>query len=462
MFYLNKIAPQRFFLLTALTFGLLVIFITPPLQVPDEINHFYRAWQLSEGQFLPVKNDARVGGFIPKSVDSLTVFFKKIRFENHPNISADDILLKFKIPLNEKEKKFIDFPNTAMYNIVSYLPQTATIYICRKINLPPLYTYYISRVFTLFCWLTIIYLSISLIPQYKWLFVVLALLPMSIYIVGSNSADVVSNAAAFLFLSFVFHVIVKVKKLPVSYWFIFPFCAFIVASAKLVYAPMLLLVFIIPKDAFPNFKIKLLFASGIMLVTLLTLIFWSHISSEVYTPYEVYNHQYRNNLDLVNGSNMHHQIAYLKNNPFNIIDVFLKSFIWNAQSFSQSYIGRLGWFNIYLPVWFIIVSYTSIILSLLDHRNTYAFSKQQMLCIFLCIIATLMLIIFSQYLTWEKVASQRAYFLQGRYFTPVFPLLFIFIASFFKTRINLGNVPFIVTSIASCLITILTIYFWYY
>ena len=75
MFYLNKIAPQRFFLLTALTFGLLVIFITPPFQVPDEINHFYRAWQLSEGQFLPVKNDARVGGFIPKSVDSLTVFF---------------------------------------------------------------------------------------------------------------------------------------------------------------------------------------------------------------------------------------------------------------------------------------------------------------------------------------------------------------------------------------------------
>jgi len=353
---------------------------------------------LSEGQFLPIKNDDRVGGYIPKSIDSLTAFFKKYRFKEHPNISSEDIVLKLNIPLNAEKKIFIDFPNTSLYNIVSYLPQATIIYFCRQINLPSLYIYYISRIFTLFFWIAILYLSIYLTPQYKWLFAVLALLPMSLYISGSNSADVVSNASAFLFIALIFHVIIFVRKLTISYWIIFLFCAFIVASAKLVYAPLLLLVIIIPKEAFYNLKTKLLFTSSILIVTLLTLLFWAHISSEVYTPYDAYNNQFRDGLDLVNGSNMHLQIKYLIKNLFSIFQIFLKSVYFNAQSFSQSYIGRLGWHTI--PIWVIILSYISIFIAIIDSRNIYIPSTKQILFIFLCITATLFLLIFSQYLTW--------------------------------------------------------------
>jgi len=159
------------------------------------------------------------------------------------------------------------------------------------------------------------------------------------------------------------------------------------------------LVIIIPKEAFYNLKTKLLFTSSILIVTLLTLLFWAHISSEVYTPYDAYNNQFRDGLDLVNGSNMHLQIKYLIKNPFSIFQIFLKSVYFNAQSFSQSYIGRLGWHTI--PIWVIILSYISIFIAIIDSRNIYILSTKQILFIFLCIKATLFLIIFSQYLTWE-------------------------------------------------------------
>ena len=42
--------PEGIFLVVALAWGLLQVFIVPPLQVPDEGDHWFRAWALTDGQ----------------------------------------------------------------------------------------------------------------------------------------------------------------------------------------------------------------------------------------------------------------------------------------------------------------------------------------------------------------------------------------------------------------------------
>lgn len=55
----HPLNAAKSFLFIFLLFGTLMVFLTPPFQVPDEINHFYRAWQVSTGSFSPVKQDQR-------------------------------------------------------------------------------------------------------------------------------------------------------------------------------------------------------------------------------------------------------------------------------------------------------------------------------------------------------------------------------------------------------------------
>src|SRR5688572_19553548 len=73
---LNKIKPWNFFVFAAIIFEFVFTAVTPPLQAPDEFNHFYRAYQVADGQFLPERTKNRLGGEIPVCFnDFMTPYF---------------------------------------------------------------------------------------------------------------------------------------------------------------------------------------------------------------------------------------------------------------------------------------------------------------------------------------------------------------------------------------------------
>lgn len=49
---------ENIFILFALLFGLLFVFVTPPFQSVDEQAHFFRAYGISSGQFVAHKKMA--------------------------------------------------------------------------------------------------------------------------------------------------------------------------------------------------------------------------------------------------------------------------------------------------------------------------------------------------------------------------------------------------------------------
>src|SRR5690606_29374713 len=158
-----------------------------------EINHFYRAYQISEGKFITQKQDNRIGGEIPESFVAFTRPFLDLRWHIHNKTDYETIKHQAQISLEPQKKIFVDFPNTGMYAPTSYLPQALSLFIFRQWNLSPFYLFYGARLFALLFWIVGIFYTIKTIPFYKWLFVLLALLPTSVFVNVSLNADMMTN-----------------------------------------------------------------------------------------------------------------------------------------------------------------------------------------------------------------------------------------------------------------------------
>ena len=116
--------PALFFLFTALTAGIFYAFLIPPFQSPDEPNHFLRAWQVSEGCWLPEKTtDQRLGGVLPASLAQVADSFAFLKNNPAARTTAGRIRATLDLPLSPGNSRFLDFANTASYAPSAYLPQ---------------------------------------------------------------------------------------------------------------------------------------------------------------------------------------------------------------------------------------------------------------------------------------------------------------------------------------------------
>lgn len=112
----NTLQPDKFFLICASVFGLIFWVLIPPFQTPDEINHFYRSYEIADGHLLGQRQNNRVGGEIPQSLCTLAGDFKTLAWESDERIDGKTIFRRFNIPLKPENTKFVNFLNTAMYS----------------------------------------------------------------------------------------------------------------------------------------------------------------------------------------------------------------------------------------------------------------------------------------------------------------------------------------------------------
>lgn len=423
---MKNISPQRFFLIFTLFFGITISIVTPPFQVPDEINHFYRAYQISEGNFTAKKIDNRVGGYIPESLELFTFQYKKLTLNSYSKISFQEIKETGEIELNATDKAFTDFPNTALYTPVSYIPQSTAILILRVFDCKPLYMLYIVRIITLLFWITLVYYAIKIIPFQKWLFVILTVLPMSLSVNSSISADVITNALSFLLIAYVLRCALDDKKFSKKDLIIISLLVISLGLAKVIYVLLLFIFLVIPRRNFLSLK-HYIFSIAVVLILGFGFAFIGKKSIDnLYTPYNEYNNSYKESVTLGNKADIDEQINFIKSNKKQTIKIFVKSFFAEFNPMVKSYIGRLGWGDTQLPNFIVLLSYIIIFLiAISSNYEAISFSFRQRIIFFSVSIILLFSILLSQYLSWDPVGSQKVYPLQGRYFIPVLPLIFV-------------------------------------
>ncbi len=426
--------PEFVFLFLGLVLGLSYLFITPPFQVPDEPNHFFRAYQTSEGTFLAEKTDNRVGGLLPASLQKVATAYRKVtggdKVTNDPSL----VIVK-KTLLNKNEREFIDFNNTALYSPVCYLPQAAGILLFRVLDLPVIYLLYASRIFALLAWIALIFFAIRLIPTGKWLFCALALLPMSLFINSSASADVMTNGVAFLFIATVLNSALSDKKMDRNRFLFICILVFLIPLLKTIYVTLIPLLFIIPRRNLGSWPRYIMLFASWALITLVPFVYWSNEVRAKYLSYENYNKDYRDKVALFEHVDADKQLAFIKKHNVVAVRVVRRSTFRLIKYHVPAYIASLGWIDVNPPRWFCYLLYGCILLiAMLEHNVAARITCGRKVVLIMVFFVTLSALFITMFLTWVGPGPQVVKFIQGRYLIPFYPLLLLSLNSFIRNR----------------------------
>jgi Predicted membrane protein (DUF2142) len=195
-----RLQPATVFAVLSLVFGSLIIFATPPLRGPDEIAHFLRSYAYARGELLPVAEvDGRKGIFVEPELHNQLLFFRAagewfatgrehgIRYGQIMALHRD-----FAHTVDEEPSEaavFAPFAGTEGYNPAAYIPYIAAAALGRllKLDFPDLLL--LMRMSGLAAFTAVAAYAIAVTPALKWAFVLIALLPVSLYNRSVLSAD---------------------------------------------------------------------------------------------------------------------------------------------------------------------------------------------------------------------------------------------------------------------------------
>jgi uncharacterized membrane protein len=438
----------------------IICFVVPPFQAPDEFNHFYRSWQITEGGILGEKTaDNRLGGTLPTSLLEISRPFQSLPFQPQNKVKFDTILYFLTHHSSENSRIFIDFSNTAIYAPTAYTPQVVAILIGKMLHLPPLSIFYLARLFTLIFWLSIVYLSIKIIPStFQWLWAFLSLLPSSLFMHASTSADVVTNALSFLVVAIFVKLMVKpsessqinsqlssqgskclgnFKSFPnlhsysKLHWHLILLLAstLLISLNKLAYAPLCLLILFTNQEIFGGVKNKHIISASLILANVLIVIWWASVVAPLHISYADYHPVFRVGQQLNEGVDPQAQVQFILHNPLVFSKIAFISFLKTAPSTLIHFVGKFGWEKNYLPIVLILPLFLGLIL-----RGVFGFRFQvsgfrlargQKLGLLGVGILTSLLLAVTLYLIWCPVGHPFIENLAGKYFIPIAPLFFL-------------------------------------
>ncbi len=425
---MNQLLPivrknfYRYYFLSALIIGIFYVFLLPPFHSPDEPNHFYRIYQITEGHFFPEMNPAKdsLGGGIAKSLITVSAPFLPAIFQKDVKIPADTIIRYLFYPLNKKDTTFYGFINTARYPPTAYLPQIATVAILKIFNTPPIVMLYTARIAALLFWLCALFITLKLTPVFKELIAVLALAPTCAAISSSVSADVVSNGLLFiqmgLFLKW------KFSEEPVARRekIIFMLLALVTTVNKLCYFPLILLIALVNKEKMGGARRKYIFIGGLLTACLALIAVWGKLMRPFIYPFgDVHRTPYFNmrpGIDV----NPDLQIQFILARPF--------SFLWrfwvdslDSYTHGYGYIGNCGW-DVGVPSGVAIAAILFLTALSVFQRKYFTFWES----VWLALVAHSMnmLLLFLMHLNWDGVGETMINYYHGKYYIPIYPLFF--------------------------------------
>ncbi len=416
--------PENFFLIFCLFFGLMFAIINPPFQAPDEPEHMYKMYGFTEfsASFKVLNNYP--GQILPTNLTSMGKQYKRLIFCNDKKTSKEEILKSLSVPLEKKKTAFSAFGGTS-YTPVSYFPQFIVLWFMKLININPLWMMYVLRICSLCVYLALMYTAIRLTPIKKWLFVIIALLPMSLYLAGAVSTDALTLGLCFIFIAYTLRIALDERhtKLTKKDYIIFGVLISLITICKFAYLPLIFMYFMIPKEKFESQKIRHIYFWTLLGINIIyVLIFVLSVIHITKGLNSFWNYTPKSQLELLKFI-FTHPITYLKGVAATTAKLL--------PEYADTLIGRLGWVDTILPK-FVTYSYMFLlalaaIFTTSDENENINYDLKDKIIgmmIFLSVYLIALTSVFFIFQHWPIMEG-----LQGRYLLAAFPLFCLFFNS---------------------------------
>jgi hypothetical protein len=205
-------SPAIVFALLSLSFGSAIIVANPPLRGPDEISHFLRIYSYTRGELLPLTEiNGHKGVFVGRALYDRLYFFKDTgegfatSLQQHEGkwfarpreegVRYGQIMAEYRditgASSDEAAKPpvFAPFAGTEGYSPVAYAPYILAAAIGRLLGLDLPELLVLMRFLGLVVFTAVTAYAIAITPALKWAFVLIAMLPVSLYNRVVLSAD---------------------------------------------------------------------------------------------------------------------------------------------------------------------------------------------------------------------------------------------------------------------------------
>lgn len=400
------LSPWLVFVLISLPSTLALVFLTPPFQVPDEQQHFYRAYQISELHIVGSGGERAGGAVLPSSLPEFVERFLGSR-EMHTVREVRPAPLATTLrdldrPLDPKRREFVRFAAVG-YPPFPYVPQATAIGVGRLLEAPPLALLYSGRIANALTAILLIACALKWMPFGKPVATVVALLPMAQYEYASVSPDALIIASAFLFTATALRAVVRGRWTRAEI-VLGAATAVIFCPVKPVYAPLLFVglpALLADADRRRSAVIAL---SVVAACALGVTAVWFQIIPATSGPEST-------------GLDPPAQVASILAHPVGFMKIFAATMA--EAGYVRSAIGVLGWLNVILPIYVYALAVVALPLGILAEDpqapRLAAISVAWNVCIIAgCVLATAV----AMFVLWNVAGATVIHGIQGRYFLP--------------------------------------------
>ena len=400
---------ERAFFVVALLLGLVYSLVITPLSVPDEYYHYHSAFRMSN-VLCCQWNDLG-------TADVSYFDFRDISANHNTPVAYNRICYELFTPLPKSEGERAILGGSIGYPFM-IIPPAIGLSIGRILGANFLLTYYLGRLTNLLFFIGCVTLAIKNAPRFKLLFFMIGIMPMALHQAASYSYDAYSNGMAVLLVALILKAIDGKGILHFKELLPVIITGVLLAPAKNVYSPMLLLLFLIPQNRFKSKKQYFFTVISILLcAAAFVLLFQMRAIVDVAS-------QEGTGLNWEGGIN--YTLKDVLQNPAKFTDMFANTFYvsiwgWYVQCIGKLFSG-LTIINNDCPI--IVYAILMLISSFRYEGEKAITGVERFGYLFTCLI-TIFFVMLVMLLAWTSNTRDTIAGIQGRYFIPVISLFYM-------------------------------------
>jgi len=420
--------PKAYFIIACviyLLYGMIIPFAEPN----DELCHWHKIYQISQGELVPQVTDGLPGTMVTEDV--------MLRSPSEKDIRYSDFQTLFQKKITNTASYYLNTFTIAVYSPVGYIPQVLGTHFARLFTDNLAAVIYMARLFNIIFSLVILSITLKFLPYGKNIFILLLFSPEAISTFASLSCDAMTTSIIFLFIAYILRILHDKKPLTMKNIAIIGILGFIIALCKLVYFPIFLLILILPLSKILKNKKHAILLGIITILVFIISISWIKLATPAlnavtnkWTLAEnvtVYKYDFQTN--------------YMFNNPLECIKLGLNTLDKNMSLYLSEIAGNHLWFAQEINKTFLIpfIFWGVMIFILFADKDLSArFNKKQNIITLLIFSATSILIFVSLFIQYTPVYSISIDGIQGRYFIPLLPLLMLVLGGI-KNKLTIKN-----------------------
>lgn len=386
----------------AMLIGVFYLLLIPYSESPDDMFHFRRVFEISQGGLLSkaVPGQTGAGGnLLPGNLNA----------NLQEGSGYAEVLKNTGVRIESNNIGWSSFSNTALYAPVAYFPQAIGVWLAGLFTDRVLLIVTISRFFAMIASTVMTALAIYFIPFKKYIILLTAFIPVFMQEAVSLGTDSFVNAFLSLYISYILYLLYKNKELGWKRCLTISVMSICVALCKVVYLPFCFLLLLLPEAGYKTKRARRLHLLITWLLAVGGYLWWTFLTSGF--------------IDGFAGiGNAREQVAFILSHPIGYLEIIYRTIhdqgldlLLGAMGGKLGYVGDI-------EVNYLLCVGNFILLSLM---SCCSFTEEKIPCKKLKVVLGIM-VLFVTLLTFTglyvqftagKAESIRG--LQGRYFIPL-------------------------------------------